>query len=168
MNRLVCFCLMLLASPVFGEVRTWNDSAGEHTFKAELIRADANSVRLKLSDDGKEYDLPVHILSRPDQDYIRAYSKSPTSHGAIPENVLRQIKEMAAAKWPNNYEMQKYTIGEQRKGYLFLQSYSNSTVPPSLLKDILSSARQKWPNNYEMQKYTIEQQVSAYNDLKNE
>ena len=89
MNRLFCFWLVLVASPVFGEIRTWNDSAGEHTFKAELIRANRDSFGIKLLDNGKEYDLPIRIMCKADQDYIRK------QYNAVMEN-RKHVSDMKA------------------------------------------------------------------------
>lgn len=89
MNRLFCFCLMLLASPVFGEVRTWNDSAGEHTFKAELIRVDREAFRIRLLDNGLEYNLPIRIMCKADQDYVRK------QYNAVMEN-REHVSDMKA------------------------------------------------------------------------
>jgi hypothetical protein len=158
--------LAFLAAPA---ERTWKDSSGKFTFKAELIQAEGNNVRLKFAEDGKEYDVPLHLLSSEDQEYVRstnrAAGKAKLNNG-IPDTVLRQIRDEAARVWPSNFDMQKDMIARQKKAYVALQGYSNPTIPPPVLVEIKRKASEVWPNNYDMQKDMIDRQVSAYHDLR--
>ena len=51
---------------VFGEVRTWTDSTGTHTRKAEFVGLKGGIVRLREVS-GETIDLPLEKLSAADQ-----------------------------------------------------------------------------------------------------
>ncbi len=63
-------CLALSTTGLRGEVRTWTDSTGKFTTKAEYVSYAEGKVALRLTN-GKEIQLPLTRLSREDQRYVR-------------------------------------------------------------------------------------------------
>jgi hypothetical protein len=85
---------------------------------------------------------------------------------STPSQVLSRIKAKAQAKWPDDFEMQAYTIKNQTEAYWTVQGMASvSGVPSSVLEKIKSNAVSKWPEDYEMQVYTIKNQTEAYKSL---
>ena len=171
MNRSVAILLAIIAisSSALAETRMWTDATGEYSFEGELVDVGANSFRVKYLETGKIFSLPIHIMSKADQDFVRAkrVPSTKTSHikGGVPTDVASQIRQKAMREWPNDYAMQKYEIDRQNAGHKFVLNYSNPDMPPALLRSILSKARSEWPGDFAMQKYEIERQVAAYNQL---
>ena len=76
------------------------------------------------------------------------------------------VKARAQAEWPNNYDMQVYTIKVQMDAYQKLQGMTSASgIPSSVFEKIKNMAIFEWPDNYDMQVYTIEVQTKAYRDL---
>jgi hypothetical protein len=67
----VLFCAIALLSARAGlaEPRTWTDSSGQHTVRAEFIRCAGDEVVLK-TESGREISLPLDKLSQPDQAHV--------------------------------------------------------------------------------------------------
>lgn len=146
--------------------REWTDASGEHKFEGELISADEDSVRLLIDENQKQYDIPLSLLSKEDQEFVRNFAaKRPSNNSpvtSVPISVQDTIRKNAERKWPNNYNMQKFEIDNQREGYLAVANYSNADIPRHILTKIMASARAKWPENYSMQKFEIDNQVEGY------
>jgi hypothetical protein len=51
------------------QIREWTDSTGKHRTQATFLRLEEKVVHLKLKD-GKEIQLPLERLSKPDQDFV--------------------------------------------------------------------------------------------------
>jgi hypothetical protein len=78
-------------------------------------------------------------------------------------DISRSIKAYAEKKWPNDYDMQEYTIKEQTDAYNWLAANgSYAGVPQDIFNQIKSDAIDKWSDDYEMQEYEIKQQADAY------
>lgn len=99
-------------------------------------------------------------------------------------DTLQGIQDAAAAKWPGNYDMQKYEIEKQARAFSALEA-SDSRITPSsppavpqynppgavvsptfqsaaaLDARIAAEAAHKWPGNYDMQGYEIKKQNEA-------
>ena len=82
----------------------------------------------------------------------------------IPVKIERAIKVRAETKWPSNYEMQVYTVKNQKSAYKEIMNWATKNRK-SHAKKIKAAAETKWPGNYEMQWYTIKNQIAAYNEL---
>jgi len=81
-------------------------------------------------------------------------------------NIKARVKATAQAEWPDNYDMQVYTIKVQMDAYQKLQGMTSvSGIPSSVFEKIKNMAISEWPENYDMQIYTIEVQTKAYRDL---
>ncbi|MCA9151996.1 MAG: DUF1559 domain-containing protein, partial [Planctomycetales bacterium] len=72
-RQVLCVGLLALltASPAIAEVRTWTDSTGKFSVKAEFIEVSNGKAVLKRADSGKEVRLPLVRLSKSDQLLIR-------------------------------------------------------------------------------------------------
>jgi ankyrin repeat protein len=78
-------------------------------------------------------------------------------------DISLSIKAYAEKKWPNDYDMQEYTIKEQTDAYNWLAANgSYAGVPQDIFNQIKSDAIDKWSDDYEMQEYEIKQQADAY------
>jgi hypothetical protein len=78
-------------------------------------------------------------------------------------DISLSIRAFAEKKWPNDYEMQEYTIKEQTDAYNWLVANgSYAGVPQDVYDQIKSDAIDKWSDDYEMQEYEIKQQADAY------
>lgn len=92
---------------------------------------------------------------------------------AMPFKVADQIKAEAEREWPDDYEMQVYTIKQEKEAYrqkerLLDNNWSSGRLKSSeraAFRKIVQKAEQKWPNNYQMQVYEIKAQLKAYQDL---
>lgn len=159
--------VLMLSAWSSDQERTWTDAAGSFSFNAEAVSAQANAVRLRWTDDNKEYDVPLHLLSEADRRYVRERFTTvrKSTGGRIPDEVLDAIRQAAARQWPDNFQMQQFVIGEEKAAYLWLQSYAEPTVPPMILTRIRQVAAEKWPEKYGMQKFAIEQEVRAFKGL---
>lgn len=168
--RLGFAILFVSVQQSIAEERTWQNATSDFAFKAELVAANGNKVRLRWSEDGKEYDVPLHVLSQADQAYVRAKigtaGKSKSSE--IPDDVLSRIKAKAAKEWPGDFHMQGFVIKQQKEAYLQVRNYSNKSVPPVVLERIIRKALNEWPDDFHMQHFVIKQQVTAYGDLAND
>ncbi len=70
-----------------GEVRTWSDSSGFFTLKAEYLKRDGDDVQLR-KDDGSEVSLPIEKLSVADRNFIIAADAAAKSKQS---NVSQQV-----------------------------------------------------------------------------
>ena len=69
-------------------------------------------------------------------------------------DISLSIKAYAEKKWPNDYDMQEYTIKEQTDAYNWLAANgSYAGVPQDIFNQIKSDAIDKWSDDYEMQEY---------------
>ncbi|WP_411847057.1 SHD1 domain-containing protein [Roseibacillus persicicus] len=66
--------LLLLATSLTAEVRTWTSQAGSK-IEAEVVEVAGDKVTLKRSD-GKEITAPIASLSEADQKFLREYSQA--------------------------------------------------------------------------------------------
>lgn len=171
--RVVILCVAIVSwATCFVPVhaREWTDASGEHKFEAELISADKDSVRLLIDENQKQYDIPLNLLSKEDQEFVRNLVASDVSDRppvtSVPISVQNAIRKNAEREWPNNYNMQRYEINNQRAAYLAVADYSNTSVPRHILTRIMASAQAEWPENYNMQKYEIDNQVKGYQAVK--
>ena len=67
-----------LAVAAVAEVRTWQDSTGSYSTKAEFVRMSGQIVELRL-EDGETIKIPLARLSKADQDFIRKLKSAPLS-----------------------------------------------------------------------------------------
>jgi hypothetical protein len=68
-TALASLLTLLVATGLAAEPRTWTDRDGR-TVEAELIRADATSVVIRRTDDGREFTLPRERLSTADLSHL--------------------------------------------------------------------------------------------------
>lgn len=66
--------LGVAAQPLVGVARTWQSKDGRFKTEAELLQADATSVRLKKPD-GQEINVPLEKLSDQDKRFVESWKK---------------------------------------------------------------------------------------------
>jgi len=104
-------------------------------------------------------------IAQQQQDFAaqQAGSKAPNTSQSAASDISSSIRAFAETKWPNDYEMQEYTIKEQTDAYNWLAANgSYAGVPQDVFSQIKSDAIDKWSDDYEMQEYEIKQQADAY------
>lgn len=80
-----------------------------------------------------------------------------------PEEVLNEIISRAKREWPNDLEMQKYCISEEKEGYAKLQSIDFGELT-HLREKFIESARESfdaWTEVYD----SVESEIAAYREL---
>lgn len=171
-NTFLCVILLFgWTGRMPSHAREWIDATGESKFEAELISVGPDSVRLLIKENNTEYDIPLRLLSKADRDYVgkqaKAVDRRKSPVTSVPSSVLSSIREKAELAWPGNYNMQKYEIDNQRKGYIAVANYSDRSIPPRILTEIMAKAKAEWAGNYNMQKYEIDNQVNGYKAVNN-
>ncbi|MEX2581455.1 MAG: hypothetical protein WD342_20535 [Verrucomicrobiales bacterium] len=78
--------------------------------------------------------------------------------GQIPAEVAAKIKSAAIEKWPDEYNMQEYTIENQTTAYL---SLARMRVAGDVPAEIIQAAVRKWKDDYSMVVYEIENQLES-------
>lgn len=81
----------------------------------------------------------------------------------IPDEVLSEIVARAKNEWPDNKEMQKYCISEEKEGYAKLQSIDFGDLA-NLKDEFIESARKSFDAWNEVCD-SVESELSAYRDL---
>lgn len=154
----VCFI------PLGSDAREWVDASGKYRFEAELINTSSDAVRLRLSENGEEYDIPLKMLSEVDRQFVKANERSASNQRvvAVPSSVSKLIRENAQRAWPDDYSMQRYVIKQQEGAYIAVARLTNPAVPPAIFAELKRKAQTDWNNDFTMQKYTLEKQCKAY------
>jgi len=185
MKRITCI-VILLVSMVYGqEINNAEPSVSIVKLEKRLQEKETVITRLReeLENERQENKrlrqlCKAHGIDDRVEDYISGERKA-RSHisrnaqslnnqqriDTIPSLVHRKIRQKAESKWPDDYEMQKYTIENELEAYRSLQNMSYSGVSKKKYLQIRRNAQAKWPDDYEMQKYTIENQLGAYRSL---
>lgn len=81
----------------------------------------------------------------------------------IPDEVLSEIVERAKNEWPDDKEMQKYCISEEKEGYAKLQSIDFGDLA-NLKDEFIESARESFDAWNEVCD-SVESELSAYRNL---
>ena len=68
----------------------------------------------------------------------------------LPIEIMAQLREFAAAEWPDDFEMQKDTLVKQAEAYRDLKEIKSSADSDPHLRRILTAAQGDWPKDYEM------------------
>jgi hypothetical protein len=79
----------------------------------------------------------------------------------IPAPVKQAIKARAAMDWPDDYEMQAYTIEKQSEAYAKMVHYSALDMENEIFSNCFAKATREWPEDYTMQAYTFEKQAES-------
>jgi hypothetical protein len=79
----------------------------------------------------------------------------------VPDAAKAQIRAKAAADWPDDFEMQKYTIEKQVEAYLEMEAFRIKFNTDEFVSPILAFASKNWPGDYEMELHTFEKQLDA-------
>lgn len=77
----------------------------------------------------------------------------------VPADVKQAIKQRAAAEWPNDYEMQAHTVGQQSEAYVKMAQYAAFDRENEVFVTCFAKARADWPDDYTMQVYTFENKL---------
>jgi len=85
-----------------------------------------------------------------------------SSIAGMPPDIQKEVKSRIAAKYPDNYSLQKTLIDGQISAYNYLQTYAPRSMPRTTLEKVKANISSKYPYNYSLQKTLIEGQVSAY------
>lgn len=81
----------------------------------------------------------------------------------IPDEVLREIVARAKMEWPDDREMQKYCIAEEKEGYAKLQTMDFGNLT-NLKNAFIESAKESFDAWNEVCD-SVESELSAYRDL---
>ncbi len=116
---------------------------------------------------GTELNLPNNSFPIPNIKYRLPDIKTGNIEEiSIPKNVQSAIKNKAFISWPNDYDMQAYTIRTQRDGYIKLNNgikqFTSLGLPKDIINWSLNISISKWPNDYSMQAYTFENSLEGY------
>ena len=93
------------------------------------------------------------------------YSSQIWENIKIPEDVEKKIKAYADKKWPENYEMQLYTLKKQRIAFQKMTNLKALSTTNKIIMKIIKKSEEDWPQNYEMQVYQSKKQMKAYLEL---
>ncbi len=112
------------------------------------------------------YSPEIKDLPQQAEDTAKPQQAKEESSETPPASILSQIKAKAEAKYPDDFEMQAYTVKNETEAYQALRDMTSvSGVPSSVLDGIKSKAASQWPDDYGMQVYTIKNQTDAYQEL---
>lgn len=79
----------------------------------------------------------------------------------IPPDVHSRILAKAREEWPDDFEMQKYTLDKQTNAYIELNRFYSGLEPSDFVNGVFSSALAEWPDDYDMQLHTVTKQLDA-------
>lgn len=79
-------------------MRIWTDSSGRHKTEAAFVRAEADSVHLKLAN-GRVVSIPLARLSKEDRDYVAKSSESTTPATPPDAGALPQLRAASVVVW---------------------------------------------------------------------
>jgi len=86
--------------------------------------------------------------------------------GSTADALLERIRKRAAEEWPDNYEMQAYTIKNETKALIeFSRLKTAQGVPDDVMARLRAQAIREWPDQYGMMLYTLKNQIEAYRKL---
>ena len=88
----------------------------------------------------------------------------------LAKEISRGVQENCAAKWGDNYRMQKHCVKRQLESYISITESIRSFEKESEEHNIIIRCLNKWPGekegfNYRMALHCSKGQLSAYKDL---
>ncbi len=112
MAVVVCVVAFSHAAPAQSTdgMRTWTDLSGRHKTEAAFVRAEADSVHLKLAN-GRVISIPLARLSTEDRDYVAKLSESSTPAPPPDAGVLSQLQGASVVVWRKQGERVSPTPG---------------------------------------------------------
>lgn len=82
---------------------------------------------------------------------------------AVPADVLQQIKQKYAQKYPDNFSMQKTLVEDQVKNYKIMQRWTSEPgVPSQVFNTIKKIYSNKYPDDFSMQNTLVSDQCECY------
>ena len=85
---------------------------------------------------------------------------------AIPDSVLDEIRTDAKEAWPDDKEMQSFTVKEEIESYRHFESIDLSAVSESMKQMIISGAKENF-DTWEEIASSVEDEVEAIEELRN-
>ena len=79
----------------------------------------------------------------------------------VPEQIMEEICQRAADRWPEEPSMQEYEIKLQIGAYKHLYAWKQKHQGDATLQAIFKKAQKDWPGDYSMQWYQVEREVEA-------
>ncbi len=82
-------------------------------------------------------------------------------------NVESQLQHHCENEWPNDYNMQRFCINQQRQAVdaLKMRNPYSTGVPVQVLWGIRTKCRHDWTNDYNMRDFCEKQQFGAYHEI---
>jgi hypothetical protein len=85
-----------------------------------------------------------------------------------PENPKKAIRDRAEKRWPNDFEMQEYSIQKETEAYDKMVGYirnGKAGIPAPVFEKILGKAISDWPDDFGMMVYVTEKEAAAWQRL---
>lgn len=83
----------------------------------------------------------------------------------IPSAVLQELRQVAEAEWPDDFEQQVYYVDSQAEAWLDLALIEQQAPADPLIQRLLGELRDEWPLNYELQLFHLRAQLEARDEL---
>ncbi|KJK23819.1 hypothetical protein UB46_14070 [Burkholderiaceae bacterium 16] len=97
---------------------------------------------------------------------VAAYAELQQLRNELHENVFSApIFEISAAAWPDDFEMELYTVKNQLDAGIKLFQYDTAEIHAEIFEQIKSRCMSEWPDDHEMKLYTLEKQIEAWRRL---
>lgn len=129
-----------------------------------------NKIRLSIIELVNDYILFNPQETNIDRVDLAKMDEPKFTHREIASNNKKDfqaiIKEKARIEYPNDFEMQKYTIEQQMKAFRKLKRNRPSDIPEDIFESIRVKAQTEYPDDFEMRKYTEDKQIESFRKLK--
>src|SRR5690554_3915549 len=83
----------------------------------------------------------------------------------LPPDIRTRILNAAREEWPDDFEMQKYTLENQTDAYFKLISLYSRVEKTEAMNTLFSRAEKEWEHDYEMRLYEVTNQLEALEAL---
>jgi len=160
-------------STISGETYIWTDEKGQKHFSNKPPPdKPLSEIEIRKSDYKPDISPPTIIpREKPASYYKRLYkstrkSKSTScsvSSGYSNANFI--INRYCKARWPNDYQMQKYCIDTQKTALKKLKRGCPGGIPSGIFVKIRNKCSSEWPEDYQMRAYCEKTQFTAWRSL---
>ncbi|GHB95417.1 SHD1 domain-containing protein [Cerasicoccus arenae] len=122
MTRLCCIAWIILsAATLSATTRTWTDTKGRQV-EAEFVEVDHDHVKIKRVPDGDVFSIPIALLSKNDQNFIRQQTIPPPSAQPANESSPPPFDGLVWPRrvdLPDDYEVEVVREDSQTGEYIY-------------------------------------------------
>lgn len=145
----------------------WNHRVQERYIQAKAVEDQEARSQQAMQRRQAAQVMPSSEASKPSS--VHDFSDmGATTKRPFPLDVEAEIKAEALTRWPNNYDMQLFTIQQQTKAlgtFNLWRSQGIPGVPRDVSARILRIAWDKWGTNFDMLIFSAEKEAKAWREL---